>query len=141
KAAELDLEVDEANADAAEKADQEIVDPERQRHDLVDLGRVCPAEGGDVLLAHHRIAQRVVLEVELDDRARQRLALFQAQALRQRAGGHVAYHDLERNDLHLADQLLAHVEAAHEVRRYADLAQLAEDVLGDAVVEDALALD
>ena len=53
------------------------------------------------------------------------LAFLQAQALRQRAGGDVAHHDLERDDLHLADQLLAHVEAAHEVGRHADLAELA----------------
>src|SRR5581483_11375795 len=87
------------------------------------------------------IAERVVLVVELDDRAWQRLAFLQSEALRQRAGGDVAHHDLEGNNLHLADQLLAHVEAAHEVRRHADLAEAHEDVLGDAVVEHALALD
>src|SRR3546814_15135072 len=33
----------------------------------------------------------------------------------------IAHHDLERDDLHLADQLLAHVEAADEMRRHADI--------------------
>ena len=36
-------------------------------------------------------------------------------------GGDVAHDDLDRDDLDFADQLLAHVEAAHEVRRHADL--------------------
>ena len=114
---------------------------QRQRHDLVDLLRRGPAERRDVLLRDHRIVQRVVLVVELDDRARQRLAFLQAEARRQRAGGDVAHDHLERDDLDLADQLLAHVEAPHEVRRHADLAELREDVLGDAVVEHALAFD
>ena len=59
----------------------------------------------------------------------------------ERAGRDVAHHDLERNDLDLADQLLAHVEPADEVRRHADLVQVLEHVFRDAVVEDALALD
>ena len=53
------------------------------------------------------------------------LALLEPEARRQRAGGDVAHDHLEGNDLDLADQLLAHVEAAHEVRRHADLAELA----------------
>ena len=56
-------------------------------------------------------------------------------------GGDVAHDDLERDDLDLADQLLAHVEAADEMRRDADLVEMLEDVLGDAVVEHALAVD
>jgi hypothetical protein len=44
-------------------------------------------------------------------------------------------------DLDLADQLLAHVEAADEVGRHADRLSAREDVLGDAVVEHALAAD
>jgi hypothetical protein len=41
-------------------------------------------------------------------------------------GGHVAHDDLERDDLDFLDQLLAHVEAADEVGRDADLRQLGE---------------
>src|SRR5262245_35165527 len=37
--AELDLEVDQTDADPQEKADQEIVDAQDQRHDLVKLAR------------------------------------------------------------------------------------------------------
>ena len=59
----------------------------------------------------------------------------------ERAGGDVAHHHFERNDLDLADQLLAHVEPADEVRRHADVVEVLEDVFGDPVVEDALALD
>src|SRR6185437_4520481 len=45
------------------------------------------------------------------------------------------------HDLDFADQLLAHVEPADEMRRHADVVEMLEDVLGDAVVEDALAFD
>jgi hypothetical protein len=37
--------------------------------------------------------------------------------------------------------LFAHVEPLDEVRRHADLAELHEQIFGDAVVEDAFALD
>ena len=60
---------------------------------------------------------------------------------RQRTGRDVAHHDFERNDLDLADQLLAHVEPPDEMRRHADVVQVLEHVFGDAVVEDALAFD
>ncbi len=136
-----DLEVDEADADAEEEADEEVIDAQRELHDLVDLLRRGPTERGDVLLRDHRVVEIVGLVVELDDRARQLRAFLEAEARRQRAGGDVAHDDLERDDLHLADELLAHVEAPHEVRRHADLAEALEDVLGDAVVEHALAFD
>jgi len=68
-----------------------------------------------VLLGHHRVVQLVVLVVEFDDRARQRLAFGQAQPLRQRARRDVAADHLERNDLHLLDQLLTQVEPLDEV--------------------------
>jgi hypothetical protein len=97
--------------------------------------------GGDVLLGHHRVAELIVLVVELDDRARQLRALLDAEALRQRAGGDVAHDHFQRNDLHLADQLLAHVEAPDEVGRNPDIVEVLEDVFGDPVVEDAFAFD
>ena len=49
--AELELEIDQPDADAEEQAGQEIVDPERHLHDLVEVLGARPAEGGDVLLA------------------------------------------------------------------------------------------
>ena len=137
----LHLEIDEPDADAEEQAGQEVVDADGQRHDVVDLLRRRPAERGDVLLRHHRIVERVVLVVELDDRARQLRAFLDAEPLRQRAGGDVAHHDFERNDLDLANQLLAHVEPLDEVGRHADVVEMLEDVFRDPVVEDALALD
>jgi hypothetical protein len=57
------------------------------------------------------------------------------------AGDDIAHHDLDRDDLDLADQLLAHVEAADEVGGDADPAEQGEDMLGDTVVEHALAVD
>src|SRR5262249_37979028 len=50
-------------------------------------------------------------------------------------------HHFERNDLDLADQLLAHVEPADEMRRHADIVQVLEDVFGYPVVKDPLAFD
>jgi hypothetical protein len=93
-----------------------------------------------VLLGDHRVAELVVLVVELDDRAGQGLTLGHAQARGDRAGGDVAHHDLERDDLDFLDQLLAQVQAADEVRLDADLVQASHDVLADPVVDDALAL-
>src|SRR6185437_9935159 len=61
--------------------------------------------------------------------------------LRKRTRRDVAHDHLERHDLDFADQLLAHVEPADEMRRHADVVEMLEDVLGDAVVEDALAFD
>ena len=73
-----------------------------------------------MLVGDHRVAERVVLVIIFDDRARQLRAFLDPEALRQRAGGDVADDDLDRDDLDLADQLLAHVEAADEMGRHAD---------------------
>ena len=85
--------------------------------------------------------ERVVLVVVFDQRVRQRLALGNAEPLADRSGGDVAHHHFDRDDLDLADQLLAHVDAADEVSRDADVRQAGEDILADAVVDHALALD
>src|SRR6185437_5527552 len=111
---------DETDADAEEEPGEEVVDTDGKRHDVVDLLRRGPAERGDVLLRHHRVVELVALVIELDDRARQLRALLDAEARRQRAGGDVTHADLERDDLDLADQLLAHIEPADEMRRHAD---------------------
>src|SRR5262249_20025710 len=68
-------------------------------------------------------------------------ALLDPGPRRQRPRRDISHHYLERHDLDLADQLLAHVEPANEVRRHADIVEMLEDVLGDAVVEHALAFD
>src|SRR5262249_32053273 len=135
------LEIDQTNADAEEKPGQEIVDADGERHDVVDLLRRSPAEGGDVLFRHHRIIELVVLVVELDDRARQLGALLDTKSLRQRTCRDITHHDFKRNDLHLADQLLAHVEPADEVSRHSDIVEVLEYIFRDAIIEDALALD
>ncbi len=94
-----------------------------------------------MLLRDHRIAELVVLVVVLDDRTRQHGALGDAEALGEASGGDVADDHLDRDDLDLADELLAHVEAAHEMRRHADLVELGHEIFADAVVEHALAGD
>src|SRR3546814_17094079 len=49
------------------------------------------------------------------------------------------FRSFDRHDLDLADKLLAHVEAADKVGRNPDLAEQGEDMLGNPVVEHALA--
>src|SRR5437763_812648 len=66
--AELDLEIDEADLHAKEEAGQEVVDPERHLHHVVEILGRRPAEGGDVLLRDHGIAELVVLVIILYDR-------------------------------------------------------------------------
>src|SRR6266699_480720 len=135
------LEIDEPYADTEEEPGQEIVDPDGERHDVVDLLGCRPAERGDVLLRYHRIAERVVLVVELDDRPRQLGTFLDPEPLAQRACRDVSHHHFQRDDLHLPDQLLAHIEPADEMGRHADVVEVLEQVLRDAVVEHALAFD
>ena len=135
------LEIDQTDADAQEQPGEEVVDADGERHDVVDFLRRRPAERGDVLFRHHGVVELVVLVIELDDRARQLGALLDAEALRQRAGRDVPHHHLQRHDLDLANQLLAHVEAADEMGRHPDVVEVLKQVLRNPVVEDALALD
>src|SRR4029453_18370885 len=99
------------------------------------------ADRGVWLPGPHRVAELVFLVIEFDDRTGQGGAFVHAEPGRERARGDVAHHDFERDDFDFADQLLAHVEPLDEMGRNADLAEPLEQILGDAVVEDALALD
>ena len=83
----------------------------------------------------------VGLVVIFDDGAGQGFAFFEAEALGERAGDHVPDHHLDRDDLDFLDELLAHVEAAHEVGWNTDRGEPLHQIFGDAVVEDALAGD
>src|SRR3712207_1406984 len=103
QAAELQLEVHELDADAEEEAAQEVVYAERERHHVVEVLGGGPAEGGDVLLADERVVELVVLVVVLNDGARQPRAFLDAEASGQAARRDVADHQLQRDDLHLAE--------------------------------------
>jgi hypothetical protein len=94
-----------------------------------------------MLVCDHRIAQRIVLVIIFDDRAGQLRPFLDPEPLRNRTRGDVPDHHLDRNDFDLADQLLAHVDPANEVGRDADRRERREDVLGNAVVDHALAAD
>ena len=94
-----------------------------------------------MLFRDHRIVQGVVLVIEFDDRAGQLRAFLDAEALRQGTGGDIADDHLEGDDLDLPDELLAHVEAANEVCRHADIVQILEDVFRNPVVQHAFAVD
>ncbi len=141
QAPELDAQVNQTDADPEEQAAQEIVDAQHQRHDLIKILRAGPAERRDMLLGDHGVVEFFVLVDELDDRARQRGAVLQAEASREGAGRHVAGDHLHRNHFDLTHQLLPHVESPNEVRWHADLAQPRHQVFGDPVVEDPLAGD
>src|SRR6267154_1192730 len=52
KPAELQLEIDQADVDAEKQPGQEVVDPQRDLHDLIEILGAGPAEGGDVLLGN-----------------------------------------------------------------------------------------
>ena len=69
------------------------------------------------------------------------VAFVQSEALGDRAGRDVAHDDLKGNDLQLADQLLAHVEAADEMRRNTDFAEAGEQIFGNPVVQHSFAFD
>ena len=57
--------------------------------------------------------------------------LFESKPRRKGACCHIAHNYLEWNDFHFADQLLAHVHAANEMRWHANGVQLAEDKFGN----------
>ncbi len=61
--------------------------------------------------------------------------------VRQRSGGEVAHHHLERDDLDHPHQLLAHVQAADEMRGHADGVQPGHEEFRQPVVQHALAFD
>src|SRR5690606_11476154 len=115
KAAELQLEIDQADADAGEEAKQEIIDAQRLVDDIIKLQRIGPAEGGDMLFRHHRVVQLVRFVVIFDDRAGQGRALSKTEPLADEAVHNLTDHHLALNDFNLADQLLAHIEAADEM--------------------------
>ena len=94
-----------------------------------------------MFFAHPRIVQRIVLVIIFYDRAGQRRAFLDSQPLAERACGDVSHDDFERNDLYFLDELLAHVEAAHEMGRHADRIELRHQIFADAVIEHTLALD
>src|SRR6476661_8886776 len=94
-----------------------------------------------MLVGDHRITERVVLVVIFDDRARQLRAFLDPETLGQRTGSDIPDHDLDRNNLDLADQLLAHVQPPDEVRGHPDRPERSENMFGNAVVDDALAAD
>ena len=94
-----------------------------------------------MLLAHPGVVQLVALVIVFDNGAGQNGAFLDPQTLGHRARRHVPHHDFQRDDLHLFHQLLAHVEAAHEMGRDPDGVQLGHQVFADAVVQHTLAVE
>ena len=88
-----------------------------------------------------RVAKGVILQAELDQGGRQRLAFCQAEARADRSSGDIAHHHLDRNDLQRADQLFAVVHPFDEMRGDAGVRQAQHDVLADMVVQHTLAGD
>jgi hypothetical protein len=119
--AELELEVDEADADAGEQAAHEVVHAHRQSA-MSSSPPGSPAEAGDMLFrrSSDRRARRLV--IIFDDRSGELRSLPRSEPLRRLPARRCAPPP-RRHDLDLTDELLAHVEAADEVGRDADLAE------------------
>src|SRR3546814_19288984 len=67
-AAEFELEIDEADADAREQPAQEIVGAYRQIGDVVQHLLSRPAAASGMPVGAHRIAERIILDIQFDDR-------------------------------------------------------------------------
>jgi hypothetical protein len=91
-----------------------------------------------VPVVDQRIAERVVLQIVLEDRLGEELAFGAAEALRQAAGDDVPRDDLDLHDLARADLHLAVGQASDEMRRDAVLLEELEEHFGRPVVDDAL---
>jgi hypothetical protein len=111
---------------------EKIVDMERS--DITSSISAASRERGVLLVVMGRRAGPFV--IELADRARSAV-LIDAELGRQRAGGDIAHHESGLIDLR---SVAAHIQAFMNALD-ADLAELLEQILGDAVVEDAFALD
>lgn len=66
-AAELNLEINKADADTEKQPDKEIVHADGKLHDLVKLLRRRPAKCRDVFFRHHRVIEGVVFIIKFDD--------------------------------------------------------------------------
>src|SRR3546814_401553 len=88
-----------------------------------------------------RIAKCIVLVIVFDQGVRQLLTLWNAQPGRDRTRSDIAHHHFDRDNLDLPHKLLAHVEPPDEMRGDADMGQPREDILRNAVVDHALAVD
>src|ERR1700722_1165748 len=139
--AELEPEIDEPDSHAEKKAAEEIVDPQRNLHDLVEVLGARPGKRCYVFLADQRVAKLGLLVMVFDHRAGQGSTFGQAQPLCQRPCRDIAHDHTQRDDLDLAHELLAHVQPTHEMRRDADLGELQHQEFADPVVEHALAGD
>ena len=136
--AHLDAEIGKPDAHAHHHARQEVIHPQCQGHDIIQILLVGPAKGDDMLFAHQGRAQTVVLVVILHNRARQRRAFGNPQPGRDIACGKVPHHHLDGDDLGHAHQLLAHVQTADEMRGHPHRIQPGHEEFRQAVVQHAL---
>ncbi|MPM45217.1 hypothetical protein SDC9_91903 [bioreactor metagenome] len=117
--AEFKLEIDQHDALLREVILKDRVDAQRDILVLVELFLRGPAEEQRVVLDDEGISERVVLVAHLKKRAGKDLALFDAEALAERAGGDVAHDDLKRHDLDAFDDLVRFVYLFDEMRLHA----------------------
>ena len=108
-------------------------------HHVVDIVGGGPAEGRHVLLAHQGVGDILGAKVELDDGTRQHGPFRKRELLGELSGGNVAHHHFDRQHLDLMDELFPHVEAPHEIRRYADLCQADPGGILEVLDEEARA--
>src|SRR3990170_8033879 len=104
--AELKLEVNEYYTSNAEKFRKDSVDLERRFLHLCELRVGCPAEYPRVVFVYHGVAERVVLEEELEGRLLQYKPVFEAEPLAQTPCGYVPDDYLDRDNAEPFDQHL-----------------------------------
>ena len=141
QAAELDLEVDQADVGIQQDLLQHFVDLEGVLGDGIDLFLGGQAESQGIVVVDERIMQVVVLVAELQDGGLELGTLGHAHAQGEVAGGDVADDDLQGHDLDLLYKGVAVVDLLHIVGGDALFLQLLHQGIGQLVVHDALVAD
>ena len=93
------------------------------------------------MVVDQRVAQLVLLVADVENDVRRLRALLDAEALGHRTGDDVAHDHLQRNDRHLAADLVAVVDRLDVVGLDAGLLELLENNRRNGIVQHALSLD
>jgi len=120
---------------------EDAVDPQRHTPDPRELRRGGQLHHPHVVVVDHRVAKRIGLVVELDDRLPDRCALLESGALGQAARDHVAHDRLDLDDVEPAAEHLAVGERPEVVRRHLRALEPREHRCRHPVVDDTLADD
>src|SRR5690606_20066771 len=99
-----------------------------------------PAKAADVVLVHHGITERIVLEDEFERGRIQVKPFLHTETSTDTAGSNIAHHALERDHLETLDQRFVVVKQADEMGFDAGCFQLLHDERIELVVDHAFAI-